>query len=104
MTEKTNLPNPPTVEESLNKVFSSYPLQATPPNFSAGVMTRLRALPGNVRPRFRLGWFDWALSLFTTGMAGMGYIIWQTLPPQVVAQLQVTWFVWLQHVSVMLPH
>jgi hypothetical protein len=104
MTQETNLINPPTVEASLNEAFSSYPFQATPVDFSTGVMSRLKTLPSNVRPRFRLSWFDWAFSLFTTGMAGMGYILWQTLPPQVVAQLQVTWLIWLQHVSVILPH
>jgi hypothetical protein len=102
MTQVTKLPNPQTLDESLDEVFSNYPMEATPPNFSAGVMGRLSALPSNVRPRFRLSWFDWAISLFTTGMAGMGYLIWQTLPPQVVAQLQVTWLIWFQHVTVML--
>lgn len=104
MTFKANPSPSPASDDIVTEALASYPLQETPPTFSAGLMTRLNALPANVRPRFRLSWFDWAISLFTTGMAGLGFVLWQTLPPQVVAQLQVTWMLWMQHASVLLPH
>jgi hypothetical protein len=104
MTQLNQHPMPHTIDESLDQAFSTYPLEAAPPNFSAGVLGRLKALPTTTRPRFRLSWFDWAISLFTTGMAGVGYVVWQTLPPQAVAQLQITWLIWFQHVAQLLPH
>ncbi len=95
---------PGQTEEAIVDAFSTYPDQPTPTNFSAGVMARLRALPPDARPRFKLSWFDWALSLFTTGMAGVGLLVWQTLPPQVVIQIQQTWTIWFQHVALWMPH
>jgi hypothetical protein len=91
-------------DDPIAEAARSYPSAETPVNFSAGVMARLQALPANVRPRFRLSWFDWAISLFTTGMAGIGFLVWQSLPPQVVAQLQMTGILFVQRIAPYLPH
>ena len=91
-------------DDPITEALRSYPPEAAPPTFSAGVMARLQTLPPNVRPRFRLSWFDWAISLFTTGLAGVGFLVWQSLPPQVVAQLQVTWILLMQRFAPFLPH
>ena len=80
-----------TVAEALR----TYPLAPPPPTLLPGVVARLRTLPAGIRPKFRLGWFEWAISLFTTGLAGVGFVLWQSVPPHLVARLQIEWMLFL---------
>ncbi|HKZ69710.1 MAG TPA: hypothetical protein VI547_08890 [Anaerolineales bacterium] len=80
----------------INDALRTHPLDPAPPTLATGVMARLRALPANIRPRFRLSPFDYAISLFTTGMAGVSFVLWQSMPPQVMAQMHIEWLLFLQ--------
>ncbi len=82
----------------------TFPLAPVPSTLVPGVLLRLRALPAPARPRFRLGWFDWAISLFTTGMAGVGFLLWQSIPPPLMARLQVEWLLVIQRFTQLVPH
>lgn len=104
MTKIADRPQATTIEIEIDQALGAYPLQNPPPSLAAGVTARLQQLPPGARPRFRLSWIDWAVSLFTTGMAGLGYVLLQSLPPQASAQLQVTWMIWLQHIIQFMPH
>ena len=104
MTRPTDFEDAVTMSQAVVDALRTYPVEPAPPTLAPGVYTRLRSLPAGIRPRFRLSWFDWVMGLFTTGMAGVGFVVWQTLPPQAVAQLQVIWMIWLQHLSQLVPH
>jgi hypothetical protein len=75
--------------DPITKAMRAYPLAPTPPGLNAAILARLSALPAGVRPKFRLRWYDYAISAFTSGMAGLGILIWQSLPPQTIARLQI---------------
>jgi hypothetical protein len=97
---------PDSADTAIADALQTYPYEPAPGSLFPGVMARLQALPMRVRPRFRLGWLEYALGLFTTSMAGLGYMVWQSLPPQVLARLQVEWLIALQrvgHLLSMLP-
>jgi len=81
----------------------TYPLADAPPALEAGIFARLRALPAGVRPKFRLHWYDYAVSAFTTGMAGLGIVLWQSVPPQMLARLQVEGLLWFHRLIQMVP-
>jgi hypothetical protein len=88
---------------AIDDALRTHPLDPAPPTLAPGVLARLRALPASVRPRFRLSPFDYAISLFTTGMAGVGFLLWQSMPPQVMAQIQVHWLLFLQRLFQVAP-
>ena len=89
----------PTTSDAVDDALRTYPLVAAPPIIMLNVMARLRGLPPELRPRFRLGWLDYVLGLFTTGMAGVGWILWQSIPPQVMAHFQIEWLILLQRLT-----
>ncbi len=82
----------------------TYPLAPNPPTLFSGTMARIRALPTTAPPRFHIGWIDYAIGLFTTTTAGVSLLLWQSIPPQVMARLQVELLILLQRFSQMAPH
>jgi hypothetical protein len=72
-----------TVDEALR----SFPLAPAPPGLARAVRARLPA--GGRRPRFRLAWLDYALSVLGAGMAGLALVLWQGVTPRMWAQFQV---------------
>jgi hypothetical protein len=58
----------------------SYPLADTPPDFSAAVMSRVRAT--SPLPRFHVTWPEIIISLFIAGMAVLASAVWFSLSPQ----------------------
>lgn len=95
-----NAPNNNRTDSSpITDALQTYPLQRAPISLLPSVMKRLKALPEPIRPRFRIGWLEYAIGLFTTGMAGFSYLLWQSLPPQVLARLQVEWLIMLQRLA-----
>jgi hypothetical protein len=73
---------------AVDDALYTYPIEAAPPGILHSVMRRVEVMPA--ASRFRLPWLDFALSLFFTGMAGLGFILWQTisLPPYLVPWLR----------------
>ena len=74
-------------EQNLNEVaaytivdeaLQSYPLAEPPPEFVAAVINQLPST--RIKPQFRLDWFDYAISLFATGMAALLLILWRMFP------------------------
>src|SRR5262245_25601063 len=92
------------VDQAIDDALRTYPLAPAPPSITLNVMARLRNLPPEARPRFRLGWFDYAMGLFTTSLAGVGFVLWQSIPPLLVARLQVEWLILLQRLAQIAPH
>jgi hypothetical protein len=70
----------------IEDALSTYPMAAVPPGLSAAVMAQVRAL--SLKPRFRLSWMDYAVSLFVSGMASLFLLVWQLLPPNLTARLR----------------
>lgn len=88
----------------IESALRTHPLAPAPPALAPGVVARLRALPASARPRFRLSPFDYAISLFTTGMAGLGFVVWQSVPPYVMVQVQAQWLQFLQRLFYYAPY
>jgi hypothetical protein len=67
----------------------SYPLVDTPPDFSAAVMSRVRAT--SPMPRFRFTWQEIVLSLFIAGIAVLASAAWFSLPlhTQIFIQMRI---------------
>jgi hypothetical protein len=75
-----------TIEDALH----TYPLAPAPAGLSAAIMRTVRASGrSRLAPRFRLTWLDYALGIFLAGMAALGVLLWQWLPPQWAARLHV---------------
>ena len=53
----------------IDEALKTYPLAEPPDTLLPAVMTRIQAVSS--APRFRLSWFDYAISLFGAGMAGL---------------------------------
>jgi hypothetical protein len=72
------------VDDALN----TYPMEPAPPIILYSVVRRIEVMAPS--SRFRLTWFDYALSLFFAGMAALGMILWRTisLPPYLVPWLR----------------
>jgi len=62
----------------VDDALQSYPLAEPPPEFVATVINHLP--PTRIKPRFRLDWFDYAITFFTTGMAALFIILWRMFP------------------------
>ena len=71
---------------AVDDALRAYPLASVPPTLAPAVMARVRVL--SPTPRFRLEWIDYALSLFAAGMVGLGLVIWQSISPQLVLDMQ----------------
>jgi hypothetical protein len=64
----------------LENALHTYPIVSAPANFSKSVMKNVRAsVP---KPQFRLSWFDYALTFFSTSMIGLVLFLWQLVPTQ----------------------
>src|SRR3972149_561596 len=79
---------------AVDDALRAYPLASAPPNLLPAVMARVRVQ--SPVPRFRLAWIDYAVSLFAAIMAGLVILLWQSIPPQVIAQAQVELALFLQ--------
>ena len=84
----------PNHNSAIDNALRTYPLAPVPATLAPGVMARIRAVAP--APRFRLAWVDYALSLFATGMAGLGLLFWQSITPQMAARMQLQWLLFLQ--------
>ncbi|MBI3243947.1 MAG: hypothetical protein HYZ49_16820 [Chloroflexi bacterium] len=73
-------------DREVENALRSYPLAPAPPTLAPNVITRIHRLAP--LPRFRLSWVDFAVSAFVAGMGGLGFILWQTLPPQLTPHIQ----------------
>src|SRR5689334_5201956 len=71
---------------AVDEALRTYPLAPAPAAFTPKVMSRIRAL--TPAPRFRLAWIDYAVSLFAAGMVGLLMVLWQSIPPQMAAHIQ----------------
>lgn len=71
---------------AVDEALRTCPRSPAPPGFSRAVAARIRAL--TPAPRFRLGWIDYAVSLFAAGMAGLAFLMWQSIPPLWLARVQ----------------
>lgn len=82
-----------TANATVEAALRSFPLAPAPRGLARAVMARVQAAP---RPRFRLGWLDYALSVFATLMAALLWLGWQRLPKE-------AWPVLLQRLGLTLP-
>jgi hypothetical protein len=71
---------------AVDEALRSYPLRPAPPGLARAVRARLPARAG--KPRFRLAWLDYALSLLGAGMAGLALLLWQQVTPVMWAEFQ----------------
>lgn len=76
MTQQNNLPQ--TVDHIIEDALQTLPIADAPETLLQSVMSRVQATAPV--PAFRLTWFDYAISLFGAGMAGIIFMLWQTLP------------------------
>lgn len=72
---------------AVDDALRTRPRSPAPPGFSRAVAARIRTL--TPAPRFRLAWIDYAISLFAAGMAGLVFLMWQSIPPLWLARAQV---------------
>lgn len=70
----------------IDDALKTYPLAEPPDTLLPAIMTRTETLSS--APRFRLSWFDYAISLFGAGMVGLVFLLWQ--------QFSLPTFVWFQ--------
>jgi hypothetical protein len=87
------------LDAAVDEALRAYPLTPAPQTLAPAVMTRIRTL--SPAPRFRMGWLDYALSLFAAVMVGLALLGLVTLlssPSAALARLQFS--VWMQSVSV----
>ena len=71
-------------------------LSPPPPTLAPAVLARIRALRSAPRPRFRLTWIDYAMSLFTTGMVALAFVLWKSATPQMMMQAKLQILLWQQ--------
>ncbi len=81
-------------DREVENALRTYPLAPATPTLAPTVMARIRKIAP--LPRFRLSWVDLVASAFVAGMAGLGFILWQILPPQLTARIQLQ-FLQLTH-------
>lgn len=82
----------PALENAIiEDALQTYPLAEARRNFTADVMTRIRA--ATPRPRFHLHWIDYAIAFFGLAMAIACSLVWAFTPHNVVAW----WKVQLAH-------
>ncbi len=72
------------------------PLSPPPPTLAPAVLARIRALRPAPLPRFQLAWIDYAVSLFTTGMVALGFVLWQSVTPQMMMRARLQILLWQQ--------
>lgn len=74
--------------EAVDDALKTYPMQAAPASILPVVMQRIET-PERA-PRFRLSWFDYAISLFSAGMAGLITTLLMTswLTPDRITQIE----------------
>lgn len=70
------------------------PLEEAPASLAPRVMASLRIAEG--LPRFRLNWLDYALSLFTAGMALLVVLLGRSLPSEIVLYLRLEMLHWVK--------
>ena len=79
--------------------LQSYPLDKAPPTLLPAVMARIQVAP--VVPRFRLTWFDYAISLFGAAMAGLVFVLWR-FSELLFVDLQLKLLYWWQQPQLLL--
>lgn len=72
------------------------PLSPPPLTLAPAALARVRALRTAPRPRFRLAWFDYAGSLFATGMVALAFMLWRSITPQMIMQARLQVLLWQQ--------
>lgn len=87
----------PTAYALVDEALYTYPLAPVPSNFLPLVMARIQTL--GPRPRFRLNWLDYAVSLFVAGMIGLVILLPWSIPPQVGVRLQIQFWLLQQYFS-----
>jgi len=75
----------------LEDALQTYPIVSAPANFSKSVMQNVRAAVP--KPQFRLSWFDYALSFFSTSMVGLVLFLWQFIPTQWIMRVKFQAFI-----------
>jgi hypothetical protein len=78
----------------VDDALRTYPLAPTPPTLAAAALSRIHALRPGPRPRFRLAWIDYAISLFAAGMAGLTVTLWQFIPLQMIGRARLRILLW----------
>lgn len=71
------------VQAQIEAALRAQPLAQPPATLAPAVLARIRGLTPAARPRFRLEWLDYALSLFVAAALGMAVWFWRLLPPPV---------------------
>jgi len=64
----------------LEDALQTYPITPAPAGFSKKVIDKVRT--STPKLQFRLSWFDYALTFFSTSMVGLALILWQLIPTQ----------------------
>jgi hypothetical protein len=73
-------------ERVVEDALRTDPLKPAPPDLLPKVMAQVRT-QSHV-PRFRLGWIDWAVTLFVACMSGLVFVVVNSVPPEVAAYIE----------------
>jgi len=73
-------------ERVVEDALRTYPLKPAPPDLLPNVMAQVRAQ--SHAPRFRLGWIDWAATLFVACMTTLVVVVLNSIPPEVAAYIE----------------
>lgn len=79
----------------VDEALKTYPLAKPPDALLPNVMTRIQSI--SPAPRFRLTWFDYAISLFGAGMAGLVLLLWRQFSLPTFVQFQTQILTTIQH-------
>ncbi len=68
-------------QAQIEAALRGQPLAQPPAALAPAVLARIHGLTQTARPRFRLEWLDYALSLFVLAASGVAVWFWRLLPP-----------------------
>lgn len=71
----------------IEDALRTLPVAEPPPDLLLGIMAQVHPRPAVDELVFRIGWIDFALSLFFAGMIGMAMLLSYQLPPEIRLQL-----------------
>ena len=85
------------MDAAIDDALKTYRLAEPPDTLMPAVITRIQAISS--APRFRLTWFDYAVSLFGAGMAGLVFLLWQQFSWPTFVRFQAQILTGIQHPS-----
>ncbi len=81
---KTNDQDELSAYQIVDEALQSYPLITSPHKLDVSILEQIQQC--DTLPRFRLHWFDYAISLFAAGMAGLILLLLHLLSQEPVLQ------------------